>query len=373
MSEKRILETTNYLNIQGWMVTELHLKGSQLLVYAVIYGFSQDGEGWFHGSRSYLAEWCSADLRTVTRILNQLVEDGLVLKDERNEVSGLSNRYKVNRDCLEFLWPAQKETPEKDGMDDSGGVGNIQEEKKTKDIRQFVELSSAPDRSFRGEDILSPPSQGKEKDGFSPLEGETFCPGGSDILSRGEDILSQGKDILPPNNKKHNKVDNKINPSNPFGLQRDLNSVPENGTEANRKENQRQQRDVLPLQTRYELLERVVKGTIRYEDLMIQYPDQVQLLDALVALIVEVRLSGRKKIRVAHEDKDAEVVKGQFAKLAYDNIDQVIQNLEKNTTEIKNIKQYMITSLYNSVFTKDYQSKAEINHLRKKYEEAASE
>ena len=109
MSEKRILEATNYLNIQGWMVTKLHLKGSQLLIYAVIYGFSQDGEGWFHGSRAYLAEWCSSDLGTVTRNLSKMVEDGLLLRDDRNGSSGLCNRYRVNPACLEFLYPQEQD------------------------------------------------------------------------------------------------------------------------------------------------------------------------------------------------------------------------------------------------------------------------
>ena len=33
----------NYVAIQGWMITDLNLKGNDLLIYAVIYGFSQDG------------------------------------------------------------------------------------------------------------------------------------------------------------------------------------------------------------------------------------------------------------------------------------------------------------------------------------------
>ena len=103
MSELKVLKATNYLNIQGWKVTELQLKGNQLLIYAVIYGFSQDEEGWFHGSRAYIAEWCSIDQRNVTSNLAKLVNDGLILKDARNEDTGLCNRYRVNPDRLGFL------------------------------------------------------------------------------------------------------------------------------------------------------------------------------------------------------------------------------------------------------------------------------
>ena len=52
------MKDTNFISIQGWMRTELNLSGNELLVYAIIYGFSQDGESKFTGSRQYLADWC---------------------------------------------------------------------------------------------------------------------------------------------------------------------------------------------------------------------------------------------------------------------------------------------------------------------------
>lgn len=45
------------------MVEELGLKGSELVAYALIYGFSQDGESWFTGSAQYVADWCGIDRR----------------------------------------------------------------------------------------------------------------------------------------------------------------------------------------------------------------------------------------------------------------------------------------------------------------------
>ena len=37
-----MVKNENYLVIQGWMITELKLKGNELLIYAIIYGFSQN-------------------------------------------------------------------------------------------------------------------------------------------------------------------------------------------------------------------------------------------------------------------------------------------------------------------------------------------
>ena len=62
----------SYITIQGWMVQDLHLKGNLLLVYAIIYGFSQDGTGEFCGSITYLAEWLNATRQTVMNTLSEL-------------------------------------------------------------------------------------------------------------------------------------------------------------------------------------------------------------------------------------------------------------------------------------------------------------
>lgn len=74
------VKDNNFIAIQGWMRTKLNLKGNGLLIYALIYGFSQDGESRFKGSRKYIAEWCGCSLDTVDRTLNSLVSKGLVAK-----------------------------------------------------------------------------------------------------------------------------------------------------------------------------------------------------------------------------------------------------------------------------------------------------
>lgn len=77
-----MINRENYINIQGWMVTDLGLKGNELLIYAIIYGFSQDGESEFNGSASYLAEWTNSTKRGIFKSLKKLVEKNLILKKE---------------------------------------------------------------------------------------------------------------------------------------------------------------------------------------------------------------------------------------------------------------------------------------------------
>lgn len=74
------VKDNNFIAIQGWMRTKLNLKGNELLIYALIYGFSQDGNSRFKGSRKYIADWCGCSLDTVDRSLGSLANKGLLAK-----------------------------------------------------------------------------------------------------------------------------------------------------------------------------------------------------------------------------------------------------------------------------------------------------
>lgn len=80
MSNRNYVKDTNYLQIQGWMVSKLGLKGNRLLIYAIIYGFSQDGHNMFRGTMNYLAQWTCSSKESVRKILNKLCEETLIIK-----------------------------------------------------------------------------------------------------------------------------------------------------------------------------------------------------------------------------------------------------------------------------------------------------
>lgn len=82
------VKDNNFIAIQGWMRTRLNLKGNELLIYALIYGFSQDGNSRFTGSRKYIAEWCGCSLDTVDRSLSSLVVKGLLAKYPHTDQNG---------------------------------------------------------------------------------------------------------------------------------------------------------------------------------------------------------------------------------------------------------------------------------------------
>ena len=78
------IKAENYIVIQGWMVKDLALKNNELLIYAIIYGFSQDGDNKFTGTLQYLADWTGSTKQGVSKNLKSLLEKNLIIKYEKS-------------------------------------------------------------------------------------------------------------------------------------------------------------------------------------------------------------------------------------------------------------------------------------------------
>ena len=73
----------NFIVIQGYMINEMKLKGNELLVYAIINGFSQEENQVFNGSLQYLADWTNSTKQGVMKNLKSLIEKGYIGKNEK--------------------------------------------------------------------------------------------------------------------------------------------------------------------------------------------------------------------------------------------------------------------------------------------------
>lgn len=90
-----------YFSVQAWMVTKLNLKGCERDVYAIIYGYSQDGDSDYHGSLGYMAELTGYSKNSVCTALKTLTEKELIIKTEK-EINNIKFcRYKINRDSIQ--------------------------------------------------------------------------------------------------------------------------------------------------------------------------------------------------------------------------------------------------------------------------------
>ena len=95
----------------------------------------------------------------------------------------------------------------------------------------------------------------------------------------------------------------------------------------------------------------IIKENIGYEYLLTDMPYDHDRLEEVLELIVETVCSTKKYIRVAGTDYPAEVVRSRLLKLDMEHIKFVFDCLKENTTKIRNIKQYLLTTLYNAPAT----------------------
>lgn len=94
---KHSFKNTNTIVIQGWMINELKLSGNELILYALIYGFSQDGESEFYGSLNYVSTALNCSKPTVIKALNSLIDKNLIFKNQ-NSINGIVySKYSANQ------------------------------------------------------------------------------------------------------------------------------------------------------------------------------------------------------------------------------------------------------------------------------------
>ena len=80
-----MINDKSYIHIGGWMLNELHLKWSELIIYATIFSFTNGTDDHcFHGSSEYLGERAWVSRRQVTDSLRKLEEKWLIFRKERN-------------------------------------------------------------------------------------------------------------------------------------------------------------------------------------------------------------------------------------------------------------------------------------------------
>ena len=92
------------------------------------------------------------------------------------------------------------------------------------------------------------------------------------------------------------------------------------------------------------------------------YPYDHEIFDLILHLIIEVMCSNRRQIRIASDDKPIEIVKSSFMKLDSEHIRFVLSSFKENTTDVRNIKQYLLASIYNAPYTISAHYDAKVRH-----------
>ena len=95
----------------------------------------------------------------------------------------------------------------------------------------------------------------------------------------------------------------------------------------------------------------LILENIEYDYLCREFSTYREDLDEIVELMVETVCAKRKTTRIAGSDFPHEVVRSRFLKLDSEHIRFVMDCLKQNTTRIRNIRQYLLTVLFNAPST----------------------
>ena len=124
---------------------------------------------------------------------------------------------------------------------------------------------------------------------------------------------------------------------------------------------ERKGRDAMSV-TEIENYRELILENIEYDCLKRRYPLYRDDLNEIVELLVETVCAKRKTTRISGADFPHEIVRSRFLKLDSSHIEFVMESLHNNTTEIRNMKQYLLTVLFNAPTTMSNHYTAQVNH-----------
>ena len=124
---------------------------------------------------------------------------------------------------------------------------------------------------------------------------------------------------------------------------------------------ERKGRDAMSV-TEIENYRELILENIEYDCLKQRYPLYLDDLNEIVELLVETVCAKRKTTRISGADFPHEIVRSRFLKLDSSHIEFVMDCLQKNTTQVRNIKQYLLAVLFNAPTTMNNHYTSLVNH-----------
>ena len=103
------------------------------------------------------------------------------------------------------------------------------------------------------------------------------------------------------------------------------------------------------------------------QDQLIDQFGNMATINELISIMVDAICSTRPTIRVNGEEVPHDVVKSTFLKLNGSHIEYVLEAMDNNTSDVRNIRSYLITALYNSRLTLNNYWQSRVNHDMKEY------
>ena len=106
----------------------------------------------------------------------------------------------------------------------------------------------------------------------------------------------------------------------------------------------------------------LIKENIEYDILSVKLKQDIAMLDEIVDLLTETICTQKDSVIIAGDVYPSAVVKSKLLKLNAEHIEYVIDCMKSNTTEVRNIKKYLLAALFNAPSTMDSYYTARVNH-----------
>lgn len=106
----------------------------------------------------------------------------------------------------------------------------------------------------------------------------------------------------------------------------------------------------------------IIKDNIEYDILSVKLKSEISMLDEIVDLLTETVCTKKDSVIIAGDVYPSAVVKSKLLKLNAEHIEYVIDCMKSNTTEVRNIKKYLLAALFNAPSTMDSYYNARVNH-----------
>ena len=106
----------------------------------------------------------------------------------------------------------------------------------------------------------------------------------------------------------------------------------------------------------------IIKENIEYDILTVKLKQDISMLDEIVDLLTETICTQKDSVIIAGDVYPSAVVKSKLLKLNAEHIEYVIDCMKSNTTEVRNIKKYLLAALFNAPSTMDSYYNARVNH-----------
>ena len=172
---------------------------------------------------------------------------------------------------------------------------------------------------------------------------------------------TENPDMVKPDTEKPAELNiEKSNTEKTITYGSSTDSIPFRETAAARPP-ERKGRDAMSV-TEIENYRELILENIEYDCLKRRYPLYLDDLNEIVELLVETVCAKRKTTRISGADFPHEIVRSRFLKLDSSHIEFVMDCLQKNTTQVRNMKQYLLAVLFNAPTTMNNHFTSLVNH-----------